>query len=252
MSKSDSAHTNSLPFEQPSSEPARSAEQDQYYEHVRQRLLANPTDVEAWLLMSRLVNTVEQQQACLSTATSLMQGVQNMTFPAIVPLDGMQQKPAAAAPEVAPSPVPAGPTPRRIGEYLIARGALTFEQLQDALHEQRHRRRYGELVPIGDILVARRLVTARVLAEALVEMHQERMHATDAPPFLLGEYLLAAGMITPEQLADVLEEQIIASQAGRYALFGAILIRRGMITQDQLDAFLEHQRNQRTDQGRAT
>jgi hypothetical protein len=137
--------------------------------------------------------------------------------------------------------VPAGPTPRRIGEWLIARGAITSAQLDAALQEQRKRRSMGVLVPIGDILVQRRIVTPRVLAETLVEMHKERLSGVESAPFLLGEYLLDAGIITDQQLVIILEEQIIESQAGRYTRIGEILIRRGILTQDDLDAFLRRQ-----------
>jgi hypothetical protein len=205
------------------------------YEQVRQRLIGNPADIDAWLSMSRLVDGPAQEE-CLKRAALLMQTAQ--TAQKLPPLDAPAPTPAA---QVDPAPVPAGPTPRRIGEWLIARGAITSAQLDAALQEQRKRRSMGVLVPIGDILVQRRMVMPRVLAETLVEMHKERLSGVESAPFLLGEYLLDAGVITDQQLVIILEEQIIESQAGRYTRIGEILIRRGILTQDDLDAFLRRQ-----------
>jgi hypothetical protein len=227
------------------SQSPRSAESlERQYEITRERLLRDPSDVEAWLVMSRLVPDAALQQECLDQATALMQGGQGIPGLSASLSASLRPQPASAAP-VDPAPVPAGATPRRIGEYLIVRGAISPQQLDDALGEQRQRRRNGDLVPIGDILVRRKLVTARVLAETLVEMHLHNLRVGDSPPFLLGEYLLAAGVITAEQLADVLEEQIKEAQAGRYALFGTIAMQRGILAQADLDLFLERQRTQR-------
>jgi hypothetical protein len=207
---------------------------------MRARLLRNPADLEAWLLMSRLVEG-QAQQDCLQRASLLMQSAQVASMLPPTGNAAPREQPVQTSHEH-PAPVPAGPTPRRIGEYLIARGALTTAQLDQALRDQRRRRSAGVLMPIGDILVQRGFVTPRTLAEALVDMHKERIATPNALPFLLGEYLLAAGLITPQQLAASLEAQIVDAQMGRYTLLGTILIRRGIITQAALDTFLSQQR----------
>jgi hypothetical protein len=128
---------------------------------------------------------------------------------------------------------------------LLARGALSADALDQALQEQRRRRAAGDLVPLGDILVDRQFVTPQVLAEALVELHQERATSGSHTPFLLGEYLLDAGLLTASDLVDALVEQIIAARAGRHARLGDILLRRNIITQDVLDRFLAQQQEAR-------
>jgi hypothetical protein len=199
------------------------------YHALRQRVLVNPADLDAWLQLSRLLDGPEQA-ACLLRAAALLQGTDSPT-------------PTRAT--VPPAPVPAGLTPRRLGEVLLARGALSADALDQALQEQRRRRAAGDLVPLGDILVDRQFVTPQVLAEALVELHQERATSGSHTPFLLGEYLLDAGLLTASDLVDALVEQIIAARAGRHARLGDILLRRNIITQDVLDRFLAQQQEAR-------
>ena len=194
-------------------------------EVLRAHLRDNPTDLNAWLQLSRLVDG-PAQASCLLQAAALLQhvGVSDTSRPAVVP-----------------SPVPGGQTPRRLGEVLIARGVLSAEALDAALQEQHRRRNAGDLVPLGEILMQHKLVTARVLAQALVALHQQRTRL-----FLLGEYLLDAGLLSADDLVDALEQQIEAAQRGRYIRLGEILIGRGIITQDVLDQFLAQQQAQRT------
>jgi hypothetical protein len=126
----------------------------------------------------------------------------------------------------------------RIGTYLLARGQVTRDDLEEALWEQRERRRRGDIVPLGEVLVRRGTLTPRALAIALVGHQRERLRATGHQPQLLGERLLASGAVSPAQLVEALEEQISTAARGTSEPLGIILIRRGALTHADLAAHL--------------
>jgi len=84
---------------------------------------------------------------------------------------------------------------RRFGEVLVEEGIITAEQLEAALRLQAVSRTY---VPIGQVLLANKLVTRRQL-DALLHRHKKRSR--------LGDILVKAGRITTAQLHEALAYQ---------------------------------------------
>jgi hypothetical protein len=196
-----------------------------------QTLIHDPTNVPAWLAMSQLVDDLARQCECLERALALDPASQ----PARDALEQLRlRQQAALAERAAP--------PRKLGARLIAQGLLTPEQIEEALWEQRQRRRRGEIVPLGDILLQRGWLKPRMLARALVVQQQEAL----APPYhrqprLIGEYLVVEGLITARQLQGALETQARLRLKGRQVPLGLILVRRRALSLDVLKQMLMRQ-----------
>ena len=62
-------------------------------------------------------------------------------------------------------------------------------------------------------------------------------------PERLGEYLVAAGLITTDEFAAVLTQQATLRQRGGDMLLGELLIGGGYLTPEALAQVLEHQRD---------
>src|SRR6266540_980231 len=125
---------------------------------------------------------------------------------------------------------PAALAAARIGEILLAKGMLTKEQLQEVLAEQEQTgQRFGEL------LLERGLVSRLALASALAEQW-----AT-----LEGEHVAVAA--APEAQADGDVEVVEAIEQEWQALrahrpIGEIFVSAGLISQEQLDRALDEQK----------
>jgi len=110
------------------------------------------------------------------------------------------------------------------------------------LWEQRQRRRRGETVPLGDILLQRGWLKPRTLARALVVQQQEALAPPyHRPPRLIGEYLVLEGLITARQLQGALETQARLRLKGRQVPLGLILVRRRALSLDVLKQVLMRQ-----------
>ena len=120
------------------------------------------------------------------------------------------------------------PTPpeARLGDLLLKEGLVTEEQLEAALEEQRGRDGY---VPLGQVLVARKLITPRQLT-LLLERADKRPR--------LGELLLRHGAITQERLEEALRQQKV-----KHRPLGELLVRMGHITDEALRQALSIQLN---------
>jgi hypothetical protein len=130
---------------------------------------------------------------------------------------------------------------RPLGEILVERGLISQLELRDALRDQQH-----EGGRLGEILFARGLVSAIDLRDALAEQHGldlrvESRTAPDAPhdhrnSFPLGRILLQRRQITEAQLDSALSEQARTGQR-----LGQILIAAGAVSPFQLAAALAEQ-----------
>jgi len=109
----------------------------------------------------------------------------------------------------------------RLGEHLVAAGALTRTQLEEALQAQR--RSYRRL---GDIVVELGWLDRTRMEEAAA--------AARARTRALGAELLERGWVTPEQLDDALRRQ---AQSNRR--LGDLLLERNMLSRETLDDALE-------------
>ena len=105
----------------------------------------------------------------------------------------------------------------RIGELLVREGAITDEQLQDALAIQKQQKVYS---PLGEVCITQKFLTRNQLHKILTK-YQKRIS--------LGDLLINLGRITPQQLNEGLEEQ--KKSGGRV---GGILVKKGFITEDAL------------------
>jgi hypothetical protein len=199
------------------------------YHLVRQHLIDDPTNVPAWLEMSRLVDDLNHQRECLERALALDPG----SVPARAAIEQLRLRQM-----LAPSRGLVGSAaPRKLGAYLVEQGLLTSGQIDEALWEQRQRRKRGDFIRLGDILLQHGWLTPRALARVLVAQ-QTLLRKT---PRFLGEYLLAEGVITSLQLEAALEEQARLRLEGRQVPLGILLVRGGAITLDLLKDILIRQ-----------
>jgi hypothetical protein len=214
-------------------------DREKAYQLMRQALIENPAYVPAWVSMSKLVDDLARQRECLERALALdprneaaRDGIETLRLRELL------------ASVHAPALIDRGPEPRQIGAYLVEQQIISQEQLNDALAEQRTRRRRGEFIQFGDLLLERRWIAPNTLARALVAQLQERIaQRSGQAPRLLGEFLIAEKIITPMQLEAALEEQIRLRMGGRRLALGNLLIRKQYLTPKALQKVLDDQRS---------
>jgi hypothetical protein len=145
-------------------------------------------------------------------------------------------------PPHAPGAEPAGPPPHRLGDYLVYQGYLTPRELASALYDTQAE---GEArpVPLGLALMRRYSVPAPVLVMTLLVQTLDRLEqAPSLPPRFLGELLLREAAITPEQLATVLEEQMLDYQQGNWHRLGDLITNHGWLDAESLGRALSELR----------
>jgi len=117
----------------------------------------------------------------------------------------------------AASAVPGSEPGRKFGELLIEELLITREQLDQALRIQGTLRNY---IPLGQILVMQRWLKRADLT-AVLKRHRKRAR--------LGELLVRAGRVTPEQLQSALARQAQVRQP-----LGQALIGLGYVTEEAM------------------
>lgn len=128
------------------------------------------------------------------------------------------------------------PVKRPLGNILLDGGFVEPEALKAALEEQIKSEKL-----LGDILVDMGLLD-RAELDAVLWVQRDFSNVQDALLAaagirkMLGELLLSARIITPEQLAKALDEQKKTGEK-----LGEVLVRLGYITQRQLDITLSFQ-----------
>lgn len=213
---------------------ARSGDRERAYQLMCQALIEEPTYVPAWLWMSGLVTEVARQRECLERALAL----DPSCIAAKKGLELLQQQ-AVPPTSVPPQNVPGS---GHIGDYLIARGTITPEQLEQALSEHRRSQtRGGEAVPLGEILIRRGWLTPPLLAAALVQQAQDRLVGGTPQQWRLGEHLLQSGEMTADRLVTALTEQITRQMKGEQILLGELLTRDGYVTVEAVTQALQRQ-----------
>ena len=209
------------------------------YRLMHQVLHDHPTHVAAWLWMSELVTDRASQRTCLERALALDPSSQVISQR----LDLLRLHSLLATRR---TDTPAKPTqqPLKLGDYLVTQGIVTAAQMAQALRAQQVARASGKRRPLGDILVRLGWLTPEQLVQALVQQQQEKVqpHAIQVPE-RLGEYLVAAGLITTDEFATVLTQQVALRQRGGDMLLGELLIGGGYLTPDALEQVLERQRD---------
>ncbi len=111
-----------------------------------------------------------------------------------------------------------------LGQILLEKNIISSEQLSSALKEQR--RSYRRL---GDVLLEEGAVSSTALTEAL----ERFVHATNGH---LGDFLVQEKCISERQLKRALE-----LQKSRFRRLGEVMVEMGMISPEKLNAVLEEQ-----------
>jgi hypothetical protein len=138
--------------------------------------------------------------------------------------DIMSRFPSPHAPGFAPPTEP----PYRLGEYLVDLGYLSPHELAAALHS----RPAHPTIPLGCRLVARNLVPAQVVAMALLLEWLDRWeHEPRVPPHTRAEQLLDDALLSVEQVALAITEQLLAYDQGTWIDLDTLLIRHGWCSQ---------------------
>lgn len=207
--------------------------------YMRQVLLADPTNIPAWLWMSTLVSDAVQKRECLQRALALDPTCEPARRGLQI-LQSQQQAPAAVA---APPDMP--PQAHKLGAYLIERGLISTVQLENALEEQRLLKKKGQglRVPLGTILVNNGTVSPETLAVALIAQQHDKLQGQHQSPRYLGEYLVAQKRITSHQLEKALAEQMRLRRRGKTLLLGELLVQAGYINDDDLVSILDMQQD---------
>jgi hypothetical protein len=214
------------------------------YQLLRRVLLEHPTFVPAWLSMSKIVTDVRQQRECLERALALdpendvaRERLEQLHIKEL--LTSVSHVDRAAR----------RPTRRKLGDFLVAAGAITTGQLRATLGEQSFRKRQGEVIQLGELLLQNGLVTPEILARALVQQtlawvpaHHQRAENESHSVERIGDYLIAEQLVTPAQLEAALVEQLCLQQQGNHAQLGQILVRNGWLPSHILERILARQR----------
>ncbi|WP_297061619.1 hypothetical protein [Thermosynechococcus sp. M3746_W2019_013] len=116
----------------------------------------------------------------------------------------------------------------RIGELLLKAGLITSGQLQVALMEQGM---YANL-RLGEILALHGWLSQETI-DFFVEEWPKLAQDKEKRP--IGFYLKKAGLLTEEQINQILKEQWQASYR-----FGALAVLNGWVKQETVNFFLEH------------
>ena len=110
------------------------------------------------------------------------------------------------------------------GDYLVARGLVSSEQLKAGLT---HQADASSFLRIGEVMVKLGYLSADALVEALRDFKAQ---------LRLGELLISAGEIRFLQLLDAMEEQRRTGDS-----IGHVLVNMGWCTQEAVDEALEIQ-----------
>ena len=111
--------------------------------------------------------------------------------------------------------------PKFFGQFLLEKGAITREQLIDALEYQQSR-----VLKLGEIAVQQGYLTPEQ-----VKFINEEQKRTDK---LFGELAVELGYLTQEQL-----EKLITIQKNNHIFLGQILVDKGYISGQELSKYLE-------------
>ncbi len=216
------------------------------YALLRRILLEHPTFVPAWISMSKIVTDASQQRECLERALAL-EPENEVAREHLAQLHIKELLASVAHVDRAAR----RPIRRKLGDFLVAAGAITAGQLRAALGEQALRKRQGESIPLGDLLLQHGLVTPESLAQALVQQtlawipaQQQGWENEGHTIERLGDYLIAEQLVTPVQLEAALVEQICLQQQGTHAQLGQILVRHGWLYTPILEQVLARQRKE--------
>jgi len=133
--------------------------------------------------------------------------------------------------------------PHLLGQIAIQEGFLQKTQLEDCLDRQA---KSDVDKPIGSFLVEAGFLTKEQLAQALgiQETRFEKLSADPSRGGLFGQIAVRLGYVTRPQIHEALREQQAVGRGESSLLLGQILLRKKHLTADQ---FLEILRRQKKD-----
>ncbi|PDW02943.1 hypothetical protein [Candidatus Viridilinea mediisalina] len=141
-------------------------------------------------------------------------------------------------PSYAPGGEPQSEPPHRLGEYLVYQGYLSPRELHAALQASKGDAK-NKPKPLGVILVTNYNLPAAVLTMALLLQTLDHLaHTPKLPPRFLGEQLLRDAALTPQQLALVLEEQVVDYAQGHWRRIGDLIANHGWLDAETLTKFV--------------
>jgi len=117
----------------------------------------------------------------------------------------------------------------KLGQLLVNSGVITFEQLEEAVTQQKTLD-----LSLGEILKNSSLITQMELDTFL--LNQCLINLPPDSPYALGQRLLGLGLITDDMLCIALLEQRTNNK-----LLGEVLVDRGWLSQEILDVLIEDQ-----------
>lgn len=150
-----------------------------------------------------------------------------------------------------PTPAPPEPPPLRLGDYLIAQGWVTLNQIEHAIHEQQELGNAGIEQRLGTILLRNGHLNQAQLGIALAKGRTVGLGQ-------FGSYLVRHGILTPEQVGNALAYQaaLVAEQERGYLTaiqrrvgkqsspqpsrkpiprLGEVMVQMGMLTTEQVE-----------------
>lgn len=120
-----------------------------------------------------------------------------------------------------------------LAQVCAEHGYLTRDQVEQVLRYQRElqRRLQGEAHLFGRVAMSLKLLTMEQLRDCLVRQQSSGFKQR------LGEITIERGLLTPEQVAQILQRQkaVSASFEAEIPRFGKFALEMGLLTQDQLE-----------------
>ena len=209
---------------------------------MRAIVRANPADPQAWLCLSACMPSLPQRRDCLEQAQRL-----DPRSPTIqTGLQIVHELELCAMREILCDcrsivPPPAGAPIQRLGEYFQSQG-MAADHIQRALMLQRMAPLTSRKPLLGEFLVAQGWSTPEQVAELLMRQTYARMaDQGSGRPDPLGELLLRQGHISLNELHSALITQLRASQTGKSIRIGEVLVRENVISAEQLGRALRQQ-----------
>ena len=119
---------------------------------------------------------------------------------------------------------------------LVAEGAITRDQANEAFDVYNHRRERGQRASFGQVVLSLGMIRAPRLNE-FIEMQRKLSGAPGQVP--LGVLMIENGVLKPRQVVDALVRR---EQSGKR--LGEFLIAEGLVRRIQVDMLLQQQRRQ--------
>ena len=128
----------------------------------------------------------------------------------------------------------------QLGLLLLKEDRLSKDQLKKALIKQGEIRRFGRHKRLGEVIVMLGYMTQLEVDEAAIMQETLAVPLADHTP--LGLLLIERGLVSPSVIYDTLMEQQLSE-----GLLGEILVQKGVVTAEQLAPLLAQQVQERAE-----